>query len=59
MLTIEELKEMTGVSDEFAQKVLDSFKDTDSNKVPKARLDEVIAERNTYKDRINNLDSIR
>lgn len=57
MLTIEELKEMTGVSDEIAQKVLDSFKDTDSNKVPKARLDEVIAERNTYKDRINNLES--
>lgn len=57
MLTIEELKEMTGVSDEIAQKVLDSFKDADGNKVPKSRLDEVIAERNTYKDRINNLES--
>lgn len=57
MLTIEELKEMTGVSDEIAQKVLDSFKDTDSNKVPISRLNEVIKERDGYKTQISNLET--
>lgn len=57
MLTIEELKEMTGVSDEIAQKVLDSFKDTDGNKVPISRLNEVIKERDGYKTQISNLET--
>ena len=57
MLTIEELKEMTGVSDEIAQKVLDSFKDTDSNKVPISRLNDVIKERDGYKTQISNLET--
>lgn len=57
MLTIEELKEMTGVSDEIAQKVLDSFKDTEGNKVPISRLNEVIKERDGYKTQISNLET--